>query len=155
MDVNRDGGVTPLDALVLIIALDGTPGSGASWPAWYDVSQDGVLSPLDVLLVINWLNSRTLGSEAPAIGSVPASAFAATAPEGEAMPAPTRVTRAASVVPATADVLFEPLPDVPTPAAGTVADFARAADKFYHDLGDELDNLTDAILFTGDTPLRI
>lgn len=69
-DVNGDGQITPVDALILINRLnsfgpgplDGTGARGGSGegPMWVDVNGDGVISPLDVLIIINWLNRRRL-----------------------------------------------------------------------------------------------
>lgn len=62
-DVDLDGIITPLDALLIINKLnaegahelpEGTPGA-VDGPFW-DVSGDGELTPLDALLVINYLN---------------------------------------------------------------------------------------------------
>jgi predicted AlkP superfamily pyrophosphatase or phosphodiesterase/Ca2+-binding RTX toxin-like protein len=63
-DVNNDGMVTPVDALLLINQLNtsGTHplvGSAMIVGPFYDPSGDGTLSPVDVLAVINWLNSQT------------------------------------------------------------------------------------------------
>jgi hypothetical protein len=60
-DVNQDGIVTPLDALIVINHLnthgstllsEETPTNGP----WYDVSKDGWVSPLDAMITINYLN---------------------------------------------------------------------------------------------------
>ncbi|MCU0873109.1 MAG: DUF4394 domain-containing protein, partial [Pirellulaceae bacterium] len=63
-DVNGDGLVTPLDALVLINELNATgPRPAAvSQPAgpYYDVTRDGTLSANDPLVVINYLNRQPL-----------------------------------------------------------------------------------------------
>jgi hypothetical protein len=70
-DVNADGVVAPLDALVIINDLNSTgsrslnSGSGAPF---LDVSQDGAVTPLDVLLVINFLNDRSATGEGEAGG---------------------------------------------------------------------------------------
>jgi hypothetical protein len=58
LDVNGDGYVSPIDALLLINELnrDGAGETGLSSNA--DVSGDLVLSPLDALLVINHLNQQ-------------------------------------------------------------------------------------------------
>jgi hypothetical protein len=58
-DVNADSQVSPLDALVIINSLNGSPEGEASsqTPKFFlDVSGDGRVSPLDVLLVFNYLN---------------------------------------------------------------------------------------------------
>ena len=60
-DVNDDGDVSPLDALLVINYLN-TFGGGnvpaGSPPPYIDVSGDNQISPLDALLVINKLNQR-------------------------------------------------------------------------------------------------
>ena len=68
-DVNGDGQITPVDALIVINRINsfgpgplggaGRGGSGEG-PMWVDVNGDGVISPLDVLIIINWLNRRRL-----------------------------------------------------------------------------------------------
>ena len=69
-DVNGDGEITPLDALILINymnsfgpgPLGGSGGRGGSGEGrvWVDVNGDGIISPLDILIIINWLNRRRL-----------------------------------------------------------------------------------------------
>ena len=69
LDVNGDGGVSPLDVLQLINYLNPPgPGSGPlpfppqfTPPPYYDVDGDGFVSPLDVLTVINFINTQTTG----------------------------------------------------------------------------------------------
>jgi subtilisin-like proprotein convertase family protein len=68
-DVNNDTFVTPLDALLVINALNAgfvlTPELPTPFtPVRYvDVSRDGVLSPIDALLVINELNRSRAAAE--------------------------------------------------------------------------------------------
>ncbi len=61
-DVNADGFITPIDALLIINLLNsGGSGPVAGLPApppYRDVSGDNFISPLDALLVINYLNFR-------------------------------------------------------------------------------------------------
>jgi len=70
-DVNGDGFVTPLDALLLINELNKTgPRPAAVSPAqgpYLDVTRDGALTPNDALMVVNFLNlqAATAGGEAP------------------------------------------------------------------------------------------
>jgi hypothetical protein len=71
-DVNRDGDVTPLDALLIIIELNSSgphalPTPPPSSPPFFDVSGDNQVTPLDALLVINYLNDP-LSQEPPAEG---------------------------------------------------------------------------------------
>ncbi|GIW97042.1 MAG: hypothetical protein KatS3mg111_0375 [Pirellulaceae bacterium] len=68
-DVNGDGFVTPLDALILINDLNRNPGGklpdgaeGETPGIYPDVNGDGFLTPLDVLLIINELNRRTMSA---------------------------------------------------------------------------------------------
>jgi hypothetical protein len=73
-DVNGDGRVTPLDALLLINELNQTgprPAAvSASQGPYLDVTRDGTLSPNDALLVINFLNlqAAVAGGEGEASG---------------------------------------------------------------------------------------
>lgn len=67
LDVNNDGHVSAIDALLIINHLNGTgrnSGSeGESRPNYFpDTSGDGRVSAVDALLVINHLNSRNRGS---------------------------------------------------------------------------------------------
>ncbi len=62
-DVNSDGIVTPLDALLIINALSRNGGGGPitsfSPPGRYwDVNGDGLITPLDALLIINYINRQ-------------------------------------------------------------------------------------------------
>ncbi|RMF44851.1 MAG: hypothetical protein D6753_01530 [Planctomycetota bacterium] len=70
LDVNGDGIVTPLDALILINDLNRNPSGdlpaggagGEGSPIKPDVNGDGILSPLDVLIIINDLNNARGGA---------------------------------------------------------------------------------------------
>jgi hypothetical protein len=69
LDVNADGHVSPIDALLLINALNRRATGladlqSASGESYLDVSGDSQLSPIDPLLVINFLNRQVA---APAI----------------------------------------------------------------------------------------
>ena len=70
-DVNADGVVSPLDALLLVNALnrgegpDGEPNSGSGSMVALDVNRDGALTPLDALVVINVLNGNADDSQQP------------------------------------------------------------------------------------------
>jgi hypothetical protein len=62
LDVNDDGQVSPIDALLIINYLnapkEAAPDSGVmAVNAYYDVVADNVIAPLDALTVINYLNS--------------------------------------------------------------------------------------------------
>jgi hypothetical protein len=63
-DVDDDGSVTPLDALIVINHLNrgGADDSVSSARQFHDVDDDSKLSPLDALALINDLNSKSLGS---------------------------------------------------------------------------------------------
>jgi hypothetical protein len=70
-DVNADGGIYPLDALIVINeinrrsprALEDVRPAGAYL---FDVNGDGHISPIDVLQVVNLLNQRVAQGEGPA-----------------------------------------------------------------------------------------
>jgi hypothetical protein len=74
LDVDADGSINPLDALLVINRLNsgavaaGGSGSGAEGESspklYYDVTGDRVISPLDALLVINHLNAPNGGASA-------------------------------------------------------------------------------------------
>jgi hypothetical protein len=76
LDVNGDGGVSPLDVLQLVnyINANGTgrlpfPPSFTP-PPYLDVDGNGFISPLDVVTVINFINSQTTGGGAEGEGFV-------------------------------------------------------------------------------------
>ena len=85
-DVNRDGAVSPIDALIVINALrrNGvvTVGNQAvrilatNGGFYWDVSGDGSVSPIDVLQVINYLNRRNATGEGEGTSFVVDHAFA-------------------------------------------------------------------------------
>jgi len=81
LDVNRDASISPLDALLVINALNHSGPRvlfGANeTPHFVDVTGDEMLSPIDALRVINYLN-------------------AAASPEGESFDLRLRATRAAA-----------------------------------------------------------
>jgi hypothetical protein len=65
-DVNADGQVNPLDALLIInsISRNGGPGPISQFPSpdrFYDVNGDGIITALDALLIINFINRRQRG----------------------------------------------------------------------------------------------
>ncbi len=71
VDVNRDGSVSPIDALFVINELN-TPQfhdesgrlsspDGSVPPPFFDVNGDAFATPIDALIVINWLNSHPSG----------------------------------------------------------------------------------------------
>ena len=73
-DVNANGIINPLDALIVINYLN-TNGPGAlpasyTGPYYLDVNGDGLVSPLDALGVINYLNAQTAANavSTPAAG---------------------------------------------------------------------------------------
>jgi hypothetical protein len=66
LDVNADGMVTPIDALLVINLLNDpqsprTVGLLPPPPFYYDVTGDGIITANDALQVINHLNSRSRG----------------------------------------------------------------------------------------------
>jgi hypothetical protein len=68
MDVNADGFVSPIDALLIVneLNLNGThplPPAAFTPPPFWDTNGDGQIAPLDALLVINFLNARGVGGE--------------------------------------------------------------------------------------------
>jgi hypothetical protein len=73
VDVNDDGAVTPLDALLVINHLQtqifqkftGTPETQGA-PRYLDVNGDGVSSPIDALMVVHHLNTNALEGMAQA-----------------------------------------------------------------------------------------
>lgn len=71
LDVNGDGLISPLDALLVINALESSrPGNGTRQdPQPLDVNLDGSVSPLDALLVINRLTAMA-GGEGPDGGAM-------------------------------------------------------------------------------------
>lgn len=101
LDVNGDAHVSPLDALIVINALnEHGPGNlnaifGSPSQYYYDVNGDDLLSPLDALMIINRLNASQGGpkvqvaltndtgaSATDRITSDPASAGSLTVPAG-------------------------------------------------------------------------
>lgn len=81
-DVNDDGQVNPLDALLIINSMsrNGGPGPISGFPLpdrFYDVNGDEMITALDALLIINFLNRRNRGNEPPTTGAN------GEAPEGE------------------------------------------------------------------------
>ncbi len=104
LDVNADGYITALDALIIINDLNNhgprdlrqlwSPSSGPLPTNYIDVNLDGFTTPLDALNVINWLNANPIkpsgegegeGSSASAnlAGAAAATSESAVAAEGE------------------------------------------------------------------------
>ena len=77
-DVRGDGNVIPLDALLVINAINNgdagplaPPTEPGTPPPYLDVSADNFLSPIDALLVINYINDPPLAAEAEMDASSP------------------------------------------------------------------------------------
>jgi hypothetical protein len=102
LDVNADGAVSPIDALIVVNYLNAN-GSGPVGAAaavrgaaegeqtqrphyFVDPTGDGYVSPLDALLVINYLNSAALGAQAAAEGEMSASALSGEGESAGALP---------------------------------------------------------------------
>ncbi len=74
LDVNDDGEVTPIDALVVINYLNSN-GEGPlpvnfTGPYYLDVNGDGSATPLDALAVINYLNTQAAAAESTVVASL-------------------------------------------------------------------------------------
>ncbi len=66
-DVDDDGSVTPLDALVVVNRLNrGTDESLVGKPQFHDVDDDSSVTPLDALVLINEINARAADNGAGA-----------------------------------------------------------------------------------------
>ena len=110
-DVDNDGDVVPLDALLLISVINtggnrnlpAVPQGLGQLPPYLDVSGDDLLAPVDVLMVIHYINSHPRGSgegeavahtdSPPVLDAVPAlnvptTALLAMAPVQQAAAAP-------------------------------------------------------------------
>ena len=66
LDVNGDGGVSPLDVLQLVNYINANgagllPFPAQNTPPYLDVDGNGFVDPLDVITVINYINARTSG----------------------------------------------------------------------------------------------
>jgi Ca2+-binding RTX toxin-like protein len=117
IDVNRDGHITPVDALLVINCLNGADPNGPLWDGT-DVTDDGVLSPIDVLTIIHHFNSPPTN----------------TGPEGESPQAP-RSDLATSAT-ETDDVLGQRGKSVLNSNSRKIVDHAFASCRF----GTPLDN---------------
>jgi hypothetical protein len=71
-DVNNDGFVSPIDALILVNKVNtngggslggGGEGEGSGDKYYVDVNEDGFLSPLDILWVVNRINGSNFSGE--------------------------------------------------------------------------------------------
>lgn len=66
-DVDRDGQVSPIDALRIINELSARGSrqlpEPTQVPPYLDVNNDGFVSPIDALLVVNFINTRSASAE--------------------------------------------------------------------------------------------
>jgi hypothetical protein len=96
LDVNADGDVSPMDALLIINHLNFVgsgnlpipPTAGFFPPPYLDVSGDNAVTPIDAIMVINYLNrdqSEPEGEFAPLVAES-TTVVDASAAEGEATP---------------------------------------------------------------------
>ncbi len=140
LNVDQQGGITPLDALMIINDLNSvgshsvalTPGNP---DIYLDANDDGKITPADALAVINALNAAALagGSASPAVASF--AAAPASSPSGTAAPAiaaapssavnpsvvvaPTAVAGSTSANILATDAVFASLASGSPPAAST------------------------------------
>ncbi len=146
LDVNGDGSVSAIDALVDINALNQNlfPGGvlplPATAPPYYDVNGDGLLTPLDVLTIINYLNSHstvtavasptsspaTASTSSSADVSTPTAALSAAVETGLAVGTVSAATT--TVAPAVSPALATAVPSS-TGAATTEIGFGLAANR--------------------------
>ncbi|HND54077.1 MAG TPA: dockerin type I domain-containing protein, partial [Pirellulaceae bacterium] len=151
LDVDGDGFVAPIDALLVVNALnrgETTPSqaNGEQAPPYLDVDSDGVVAPIDVLQIVNYLNSAPSVNgegESAAVSaadlnfSVNVSGIVDTdaADEEEEVQVTTAATRAAAPVVSSVDDLFAD--------AGELADATDVDSALDAILGDVADNLGD------------
>ena len=115
-DVNRDGSITPLDALLVVNALNSSPTVSNSFAAstgadTLDVNGDGKVTPLDALLILNYLNNPPAQqSAAPNVTTAVAmpAAMSAVAFGISSSPDPGAKTRHSAAT----DALFAAYPDL-------------------------------------------
>ncbi|MCA9121452.1 MAG: hypothetical protein KDB11_14780 [Planctomycetales bacterium] len=84
LDVNQDGNVSAIDALIIINNLNenGTQSTFTGIERLMDVDGDGAIAPKDVLTIINYLNANNF-IQAEGEGSSPATIVAGTGPESD------------------------------------------------------------------------
>jgi hypothetical protein len=109
LDTNRDGSISPVDALIVINKInDDGPGAlptptslaGVTEFLYYDTNKDGSVAPVDVLVVINLLNDPAQNGEGesgttrlavaviPNPGALPSAHIDVLAPSRSPPPAP-------------------------------------------------------------------
>lgn len=94
LDVNNDGSVSPIDALLLITLINGSGGTGEIlFPTvpikptyYYDVIPDNKIAPQDLLMVVNYINSSpaSLAEQSAAVSTTAALAAVAVPAESSA-----------------------------------------------------------------------
>ena len=131
-DIDGNGLVSPLDALLVISYLNAQPGDSAlptvpsSPPRYYDVNGDGLCTAADALLVVNSINAREEGDAgegeaAPSVADV-ASALAAPPGSQRRMPAPATQARNVSESPVSHSLAFRAtVPEIPSSPAARIA----------------------------------
>lgn len=135
LDINDDGHISPLDALVVINFLNGDSTAQGEFgaastlavaPAFYDTNGDGIVSPLDALLVINYLNSIPV--EPTGAGKGESSSSLAQSSTSTTLfidgPSPEGEPDAAQATAATQSIDFSVLSDV---TASSKAGYARSS----------------------------
>ena len=127
LDVNGDGIITALDALIIINDLNAGHGGTLSAQSglgneWVDVNDDGLLTAIDALDIINDLNSAAAAALAsPAVASAAVdSVLAAPAAAGAGSVSPAVTSNAVDVGPLAFALAAAPLP-ASTAAAGLAA----------------------------------
>lgn len=152
LDVDDDGDLAPIDALLIINFLNtfGTsPVPSGSPPPFYDVNSDNFIAPIDALMVINGLNAEGEQFQATSL-SGPSEANEAAASENSALPpipfdhdgedqiAPT-AQPSSSFKQSHAAPAGTPALSFGSSSPGTRIEF-EAADAFFTELGSQADD---------------
>jgi hypothetical protein len=159
LDVNHDGHVTAIDALIIINELNANGTHALAPPTgtptyYFDVNGDNLVSPLDALLVINALNdavpeavtfaAAAVGSESPSAAISPSFSqdVIAGLPTAGLQSSTAAVVKSTSTVVNDTALLAAMGQDSSRPASSSSAGAeTSAAGKWDHDLEDILDEL--------------
>jgi hypothetical protein len=149
-DVNNDGFVSPIDALLVINSLNAggsrpLGGEGEAGKIYFDVNSDGAISPVDALQVINTLNSGNGEGEAEGEGSLAGPSSDSTRTSNVLTIKSSRLAALESADAVVQQLATEVDLAASAPSGGSLSDYLSAADASLAEIGPWLEALDNGL----------
>ena len=149
-DVNNDGFVSPIDALLVINSLNAggsrpLGGEGEAGKIYFDVNSDGAISPVDALQVINTLNSGNGEGEAEGEGILAGPSSDSTRTSNVLTIKSSRLAALESADAVVQQLATEVDLAASAPSGGSLSDYLSAADASLAEIGPWLEALDNGL----------